>query len=68
MPDEKPKRKTRTSTAVKQRYNQKTYTPITAMLPKDLAAAFKARCAERGVSQASVVKAAVKRFLEEEST
>ena len=65
MPDEKAKRKTRTSSAVKRRYNQKTYTAVTAMLPKELAAAFKAKCAEQGVSQASVVKAAVERFLAE---
>ena len=65
MTDEKPKRKTHTSSAVKQRYNQKTYTPVTAILPKELAAAFKERCAERGISQASVVKAAVERFLAE---
>lgn len=66
MPDEKPKRKTHTSTAVKQRYNDKTYDVIRASIPKELAAAFKERCTERGVSQASVIKAAVERFLAEE--
>ena len=63
MADEK--RKTSTSTAVKRRYNEKTYTPIIANVPKELAAAFKAKCAETGVSQASVVKAAIERFLTE---
>ena len=63
MPGEK--RKTHTSTAVKRRYNEKTYTLITANIPKELAAAFKAKCAEKGVSQASVVKAAIERFLAE---
>ena len=65
MLDEKAKRKTRTSSAVKRRYNQKTYTAITAMLPKELAARFKAKCAEDGISQAAVIKAAVERFLAE---
>ena len=65
MPDEKPKRKTHTSTAVKQRYNQKAYGTVKVQIPKELAAAFKARCEERGISQASVVKAAVERFLAE---
>ena len=63
MPEEK--RKTRTSSEVKRRYNQKVYTPVTANIPKELAAAFKAKCAETGVSQASVVKAAIERFLAE---
>ena len=65
MPDENTKRKTHTSSEVKRRYNQKTYTAVTAMLPKELAAAFKTRCAEQGVSQASVIKSAVEKFLME---
>ena len=39
------KRKTRTSTEVKRRYNEKTYTLISASVPKETAAAFKAKCA-----------------------
>ena len=39
------KRKTKTSTAVKQRYIDKTYDIISARVPKELAAAFKAKCA-----------------------
>ena len=65
MADENQKRKTHTSSAVKRRYNQKTYTAIVANVPKELAAAFKTKCAERGVSQASIVKAAIERFLAE---
>ncbi|MBR2587438.1 ribbon-helix-helix protein, CopG family [Candidatus Saccharibacteria bacterium] len=57
------KRKTKTSSAVKNRYNQKTYTAVTAMLHKDLAQAFKERCKETGTSQSQVVKEAVERFL-----
>ena len=63
MPEDK--RKTHTSSAVKQRYNEKAYDVIRAAIPKELAAAFKAKCTEQGVSQASVVKAAVERFLAE---
>lgn len=63
--DGTPKRKTTTSTAVKRRYNQKVYTVVSASIPKDLAAAFKAACIERGVSQAQVIKAAVEAFLVE---
>ena len=59
------KRKTRTSPAVKRRYNEKTSTPVVANILKELAAAFKAKCAEKGVSQASVIKAAIERFLAE---
>ena len=45
------KRKTKTSSAVKQRYNQKTYGAVTAYLPKEIVAAFKEKCAAEGVSQ-----------------
>ncbi len=58
------KRKTKTSSAVKQRYNEKVYDAITVRVPKELAAAFKAECAARGVSQAQVIKAAMEAFLQ----
>lgn len=58
------KRKTATSTEVKRRYNEKTYAPLYVNLPRDLAAAFKAECAARGISQAQVVKAAIETFLQ----
>lgn len=57
-------RKTHTSTDVKRRYNEKNYTQIRAALPKDLAERFKKKCEELGISQASVVKEAIERFLE----
>ena len=60
----KPKRKTTTSTAVKARYNKKTYDRITICVAKDKAQAFKAKCAECGVSQAQILKDAIDRFLE----
>lgn len=60
---ETPKRKTKTSSAVKNRYNQKTYTAVTAMVNKDIAAAFKAKCAAEGISQAQIIKKAIEEFL-----
>ena len=59
------KRKTRTSTEVKRRYNEKTYTLISAAVPKDMAAAFKEKCAAAGIPQAQVIKKAIEAFLEE---
>ena len=62
----KPKRKTHTSTAVKQRYNDKVYSLVSARLPKDLVARFKEKCKAEGVSQAQIVKKAIEAFLAEE--
>ena len=53
------------SSEVKRRYNNKVYTAVTANVPKDLAARFKAKCVADGVSQASVLKKAMEVFLEE---
>ena len=61
MPEEK--RKTHTSTAVKQKYNTKTYDVISVRIPKDLAAAFKEKSAAEGISQASIIKAAIEEYL-----
>lgn len=57
------KRKTRTSTGVKRRYNEKTYTLISASVPKETAAAFKAKCAAEGIPQAQIIKKAIEDFL-----
>ena len=57
------KRKTRTSTEVKRRYNEKTYTLISASVPKETAAAFKAKCAADGIPQAQIIKKAIEEFL-----
>lgn len=59
------KRKTHTSTAVKQRYNNKVYSTVKAQLPKDLVARFKEKCKAEGISQAQVVKKAIEEFLGE---
>ena len=62
---EQKKRKTHTSTDVKRRYNEKMYDRIGLSVPKELAAAFKAKCAEEGVSQAQVLKRAIEAYLAE---
>ncbi len=57
------KRKTTTSAAVKNRYNEKNYDRVTACVPKPLGEAFKAKCAAEGVSQAEIIKKAIEDFL-----
>lgn len=57
------KRKTHTSTEVKRRYNEKTYTLISASVPKETAAAFKEKCAAEGIPQAQIIKKAIEDFL-----
>ena len=59
------KRKTTTSTEVKRRYNEKTYTRIVADVPKDKAMRFKAKCEATGTSQRQVVIDAIDDFLGE---
>lgn len=60
---EQQKRKTKTSAAVKNRYNAKNYDRITACIPKDLAQAFKEKCAAEGIPQAQIIKKAIEEFL-----
>ena len=60
---EETKRKTKTSAAVKNRYNKKAYDRISVVVPKGMGEAFKQKCAELGVSQAQVIKQAVEEFL-----
>lgn len=55
--------KSRTSTAVKRRYNEKTYALLAAQLPKQLVAEFKERCRKNGVSQASILKLAIEEYI-----
>ena len=61
--EEQTKRKTHTSTAVKSRYNKKTYDRISVSIPKETAAAFKEKCANEGIPQAQVIKKAIDDFL-----
>ena len=59
------KRKTKTSSAVKNRYNNKVYDSIIVRVPKETAEAFKAKCASAGVPQAQIIKRAIEDFLNE---
>jgi len=60
--DEK-KRKTKTSSAVKQRYNEKVYSVVSTRVPKDLAASFREKCEQEGISQAQIIKSAMEDFI-----
>ena len=62
---EETKRKTKTSTAVKQRYNQKAYDMIGVRVPKEMAAAFKEKCAAEGIPHAQIIKQAIENFLKD---
>ena len=57
------KRKTKPSTAVKTRYNENVYDVISVRVPKELAAAIKAKCVAEGISQAQIIKKAIEEFL-----
>lgn len=61
--EETKKRKTKTSAAVKNRYNNKMYDRITVCLPKETAAAYKAKCAAENISMAHIIKIAIDQFL-----
>ena len=62
---EEKKRKTTTSSAVKNRYNKKVYSSLGFQFKKELVQAFKEKCAEKGVTHAEVVKKAIEDFLNE---
>ena len=59
------KRKTRTSTQVKAKYNQKVYDTISVRVPKEMAAAFREKCATDGIAQAQIIKQAIEQFLQQ---
>lgn len=61
------KRKTKTSSAVKNRYNNKVYDSITVRVPKAMAAAFKEKCTATGTPQAQIIKRAIEEFLNDEN-
>ena len=61
--EEKKKRKTKTSTAVKQRYNRKTYTRLSLDVRKEKAAAYKAKCHELGITYSEPLHKAIEETL-----
>ncbi len=60
-----PKRKTKTSSEVKNRYNSKVYSQVTAQLPKELVKRFKEKCSAEGISQSQIIRKAIEDFLSE---
>lgn len=59
------KRKTKTSTEVKARYNKRNYDVIAVRVPKGTRDTFKAKCAAEGVPQAQIIKKAIEEFLKQ---
>lgn len=55
----------KTSWQVKQKYNERVYARIGLQLDRDLVERFKKKCADLEISQASVLKEAIERFLQE---
>lgn len=62
---EKKKASERTSYEVRERWNAANYAQIAFRMNKDDVEKFKEKCARTGISQASVLKDAVYRFLED---
>ena len=60
---EEKKRKTKTSTAVKNRYNSKVYDSIIVRIPKETAEAFKEKCKAENIPQAQIIKKSIDAFL-----
>lgn len=60
------KRKTHTSTAVKNRYNKKTYTRIPLDVKNDIAEKYKAKCREKNIPYVDPLKKAINDFLADE--
>lgn len=59
------KRKTKTSSAVKNRYNNKVYDSIIVRVPKEMASAFKEKCITNGIPQAQIIKKAIEEYLKD---
>lgn len=57
------KRKTHTSSEVKNRYNTKTYDRITVSLKKDIAKRYKEKCDRIGITRSEPIHNAIDEFL-----
>lgn len=64
LAEENKKRKTYTSSAVKNRYNKKVYSTITVRLKKDLVKAFDEAREEDSLTRAEFVRSAINQYLE----
>ena len=58
--------KTKTSNEVKDRWKAANYSRINIYLPKDDAAAYKAKCAEQGINLSDIPKESIYKFLRDE--
>lgn len=58
-------RKTKTSSAVKNRYNAKHYASINLKLDKELVQEFKEKIKENNESQADIFRQAIKQYLQD---
>lgn len=56
----------KTSTESKAKYNAKAYDLLSYRIPKELASAFKDKCASEGISQAQVIKQSIESFIKSE--
>lgn len=65
IPEDKKKRKTVTSSAVKARYNAKAYDRIVLNVRKDIAAAYRAKCDASGIPYSKLLHEAIEKFLDE---
>lgn len=64
MAEEKKKRKTKTSSAVKNRYNKKTYKSINVSLKKELVAEWENVIKKDNLSKAEFIRRAINQYLE----
>ena len=61
--ENKPKRKTKTSSEVKMRYNAKTYTQLALSVKKEVAEAYKAKCKANGIPYSEPLHKAIADYL-----
>ena len=54
----------KTSSAVKRRYNRKTYKEVRAMLKKELVEEWESEIAQDGISKAEFIRSAIEKYLD----
>ena len=64
--EHKDERKRTTSTAVKNRYNKKTYTQISVSVKKDIAERYKAKCKADGITISEPLHKAINAYIGED--
>ena len=66
--EHKGEKKRTTSTAVKNRYNKKTYTQISVSVKKDIAERYKAKCKADGITISEPLHKAINAYIGEDYT